>query len=65
LVSLLLFPFTGAVAVGYSLLVTHRVQQGERTRAARASRQARVWCVTSLAVFALLLVVVVLGRLAQ
>jgi hypothetical protein len=65
LLSLVLFPFTGVIAVGYSLLVTHRSQRGERELAARASRQARVWCVASMAVFAVIAIAVVLSSLAH
>jgi hypothetical protein len=44
------------VAVVYATQVNRRVQGGDITGAARASRLARTWCLITVAVFTLLVV---------
>ena len=57
LVCLFLFLPTGVPAVAYSLLVTRRQQIGDRTGSLRASQLARVWCMVTVAAFAVAVVV--------
>jgi Interferon-induced transmembrane protein len=60
LVCLILFPVTGAVALGYSVAASHRAGRGDSDGSIRASRLSRIWCFASLAGFALLALVLLL-----
>jgi hypothetical protein len=51
LVCLFLFLPTGVAAVVYSLLVTRRSQHDDRGGSVRASQLARVWCLVTLVLF--------------
>ncbi|HET9078680.1 MAG TPA: CD225/dispanin family protein [Acidimicrobiales bacterium] len=57
LVCLFLFLPTGIAAVAYSLLVTRRAQLGDRNGSVRASQMARLWCLATLVLFAVLVLV--------
>ena len=57
LVCVVLFPPTGLAAVVYSLLVSRRAETGDGAGSARASHLARVWCIVTVIVFAVGLVV--------
>ena len=52
IVSLILLPPMGLVAVVWSLLVSRRSHSGDREVASRASLQARIWFMATLVVFA-------------
>lgn len=57
LVCLFLFLPTGVAAVAYSLLVTRRAQLGDGAGSVRASQMARLWCLATLVLFAVAVLV--------
>jgi hypothetical protein len=63
LVSILLFWPGAVVAIVYSLLVRRRLAVGDWVGASHASRLARTWCVVSISVGVVLLVLLLTGVL--
>jgi len=60
LCTVLFFPggsFTGVVAIVYGFQVNRRLAEGDWDAAVRASRLARTWCLASLAIGIVLVVI--------
>jgi Na+-driven multidrug efflux pump len=63
IVSAILWVPGGIVAIIYSVLVNRRLAAGDWEGASRASRLARVWCLISVAVAALVVVLLASGAI--
>jgi len=57
LVCLFLFLPTGVAALAYSLIASRREQAGDRLGSLKASQLARMWCIASVAVFGVALLI--------